>query len=124
MTFKELKNQIKEQQKELARKIRRGKFLRKPDNRRTSDITKEDKSLYYYKGYGGGSWYDVWKVKELSREYRHVHIAYCQFFNGTDYALIENPRDEYDHRPNMSTVDAYMNTWKEMIDEDVRRNAA
>lgn len=83
MTYKELKNKIKQEQKDLALKIRRGKYLRKPDNR-GNNITDEDKKLYYYGGY-----FDDWKVYSLSFQYRNKHIAYCSFFNNTPYHAIE-----------------------------------
>ena len=114
MTFKELKKQIKEEQKELARKIRRGKHLRKPDNR--VDLTKEDKELYltnYYKTV----YYDDFKVRSLCRNYRHKHIAYCHFFNNTMYSLIENPRS--DNKRNQDIIDHYIEGWKKELDEDV-----
>ena len=60
MTYKELKLEEKEYLKELAKKIRELKNKRKE----TSD------------GYVDGLW-------SLRGEYRHNHIAYCEFFNNT-----------------------------------------
>ena len=111
MTFKELKFKIKKEQKELALQIRRGKSLRKPDSR--TDVTKEDKKLYYY----GGSFED-WNVFLLSRKYRHRHIAYCTMFNNTQYGLIEQPR--YGNKPSSRDLDKYKKDWTELLDETVR----
>jgi hypothetical protein len=115
MTFKQLKSQIKEELKDHAQIIRRGKFLRKPKNR--IDVTKEDKKLYYY-----STWFDEYKVKMLSNDYRHKHIAYCHFFNGTDYGLIENPRS--DNKRNQKKVDAFIKHWSGELDEEVVCNCA
>jgi len=111
MTYKDLKNLIKEEQKTLALEIRRGKLLRKPDNRQ--DITEDDKDLYY--SYDG---FSCWKVESLSDDYRHKHIAYCQFFNNTSYDLIESPRD--DNKANTHAIDSYKNEWEDQLDEALR----
>lgn len=110
MTYKDLKNKIKEAQKILALQIRRGKFLRKPDNR--IDITENDKNLYYSKWDND---FSCWKVENLSDEYRHKHIGYCNLFNNTSYELIESPRDN--NKPNTSAIDSYKNEWKGQLDE-------
>lgn len=120
MTFKELKKSIKENQKELASTIRRGKFLRKPDNR--TDVTKEDKSLYWYTGYGGNTWFDDYKVRDLGQKYRHVHIAYCHFFNGTEYGMIES-ETRSDNKRNQAVIDDHIKTWESMIDEEIDEEA-
>lgn len=83
MTFKELRKRVKEEQKQLAKDIRRGKYLRKPSNR--TDITDDDKNLYYH--YGD---FETYMVEGLSWNYRHYHVAYCTFFNNTPYNLIES----------------------------------
>ena len=111
MTYKDLKKKIKEEQKALALEIRRGKFLRKPDNR--GDITEDDKDLYY--SYDG---FSCWKVDNLSNEYRHKHIAYCILFNNTPYGLIESPRD--DNKASTSTIDFYKKEWEDQLDEALR----
>jgi len=116
MTYKDLKNKIKEKQKTLALQIRRGKFLRKSCNR--VDITEDDKKLYY------SNWdndFSVWKVETLSDEYRHKHIAYCNLFNNTPYELIESPRDN--NKANTSAIDSYKNEWKGQLDEALRDSA-
>ena len=116
MTYKDLKNKIKEEQKALALDIRRGKFLRKPINR--TDVTEDDKDLYY------SSWDDDfsnWKVESLSDEYRHKHIAYCTFFNNTPYDLIESPRD--DNKADSRAIQSYMDEWEGQLDEALRHCA-
>ena len=110
MTFKELKLKIKEEQKTLALEIRRGKHLRKPDNR--TDITDDDKHLYYY----GGD-FEHWKVDIISNNYRHRHIAYCKMFNNTAYELIEQPR--HGNKPSSHDLDFYKKEWEGLLDETV-----
>jgi hypothetical protein len=80
MTFKELKNKIKEEQKTLAQEIKEYKA--------------ERKSSPY--GYVAG-------LYERQRDYRYTHIAYCEFFNNTPYEKIEKPRD--DNRPSRRWID-------------------
>jgi hypothetical protein len=83
MTYKELKNKIKEEQKALAKQITRGKFLRKLKNQSTQ--TEEEKKFY------GTTTNWIWhNTKSLSSEYRAIHIAYCTFFNNTPMEKIEN----------------------------------
>lgn len=119
MTFKELKTKIKEEQKQLAKQIRRGKFLRKPKNR--FNLTDEDKRLFFYR-------YSEYKEKffggviRLSNEYRHIHIAYCEFFNNTPYEKIEQPR--YNLYVNRPKIDKMKKDWENQIDEAVRSSAA
>ena len=83
MTYKELKNKIKEEQKNLASMIRRGKALRKQKNQTTQT---KDERLFY-----GDNTNRIWyKTKQLSAEYRAIHVAYCTFFNNTPMEMIEN----------------------------------
>jgi hypothetical protein len=120
MTFKQLKNQIKEEQKQLALKIRRGKFLRKPKNR--VDLTDNDKRLYFYRyqDYKDRFFTDTGK---LSLEYRHIHVAYCEFFNKTEYGMIEqNPR--FTMYFDRSYCERMKEHWESVIDEDVCSSAA
>lgn len=114
MTYKELKNKIKEEQKTLALQIRRGKYLRKPDHR--TDITKDDKKLYYY-----GSTFDDWNVHMLSQKYRHKHIAYCKMFNRTPYGQIEDPKKG--NSPSKKKIEEYENQWENLLDEALRISA-
>ena len=114
MTYKDLKNKIKEEQKDLALKIRRGKFLRKPKNR--TDVTKEDKKLFFY-----GSEFEPWEVKTLSRTYRHRHIIYCHMFNNTPYDKIEMPRDN--NSPEAYLLEKIRENWEKELDETLRNSA-
>lgn len=121
MTFKELKLKIKEEQKQLAQQITRGKYLRKPHRR--EDITDEDRSLYFYKSYNGDRYYyNQDRVENLSNTYRHIHIMYCNMFNGTPYDKIEQPRD--DNGPNGYLLDEIKKDWEAQIDEEALRNCA
>jgi hypothetical protein len=95
MTYKELKNKIKEEQKDLAQKIRELKGKRKE----VSD------------GYVQGLWH-------YQDDYRHTHIAYCQFFNNTPYGLIEQPRE--DNKPRKTKIQSHFTIWESKIDEALR----
>jgi hypothetical protein len=114
MTYKELKNKIKEEQKTLALQIRRGKYLRKPSHR--VDITKDDKKLFY-----SNNDFHAWKIDQLSSEYRHKHIAYCLMFNNTPYHLIEQPQEQ--NKPYKSKLESYKKEWEGKIDETLRNSA-
>ncbi len=118
MTFKQLKHKIKEEQKALAQLIKRGKQLRKPCNRK--DITEEDRS-HYYTAYGDSDGFSYWKIESLGDDYRHTHIAYCQFFNKTPYDMIERSCHE---DPRKSTIKNYMKNWESQIDEEALRDCA
>jgi hypothetical protein len=115
MTYKELKSQIKQELKEAAQSIRQGKVYRKPANRK--DMPKEHISKYCYT-YGQTTYYAQDKVNWLSNDFRHKHIAYCHFFNGTEYGLIENPRSGNERK--QSIIDAYIKSWESELDEVVR----
>ena len=107
MTFKELKKKIKEEQKELAQSIKLGKPLRKPSVYDKADGDSID------------AYHDMcWN----RREYRHTHIAYCQFFNNTPYALIEQPRDN--NLPDKTQVFVTTKKWEAEIDEETIRDCA
>lgn len=116
MNFKDLKNKIKEQQKQLAQKISRGKHLRKPKNR--TSPTKEDLFNYYWR-YDGESYYSGYEG--FCEEYRHKHILYCNMFNNTPYEKIEQPRD--DNRPNSYLLEKYRKEWEAELDEVVHNCA-
>ena len=104
MTFKELKLKIKEEQKDLAQSIKNGKTGRKPKNRTEENID-DFNDLPWYKN-----------------NYRHTHIAYCQFFNNTPYALIEQPRDN--NKPSSYQLDKFKQDWEAEIDEEALRDCA
>jgi hypothetical protein len=114
MTYKELKNKIKEEQKDLALKIRRGKYLRKPAHR--VNISDEDKKLYY--SYGD---FANWNVERLSQKYRHKHVVYCNMFNNTPYDKIEQPRDNNPLSSN--ELEKYKKEWTGLLDEALRDSA-
>ncbi len=98
MTFKELKLKIKEEQKSLAREIKEAKSKRK-------------ESQY---GYVDGLNYN-------RDQFRHKHIAYCQFFNKTPYGMIEQTCHE---DPRKSSIKSYMTNWESQIDEEALRYCA
>jgi len=97
MTFKELKYKIKEEQKSLAQKIKEQKSKRKE----SSD------------GYVLGLFNNRYN-------YRHFHIAYCQFFNNTPYDEIEKSCHEY---PNTDRINKLKKNWEIQIDEALRNCA-
>ena len=94
MNFKDLKNKIKEEQKQLAQTIRNQKSKRK-------DV------LYGY--VDGLDW--------NRDDYRHTHIAYCQFFNNTPYGMIEQTCHQ---DPRKSSIESLIKKWESELDEDVR----
>jgi len=101
MNFKELKNRIKQEQKDLAQKIRICKPLRKPKN--WDAASEETQKLCRWNDY--------------SREYRHRHIIYCNMFNSTSYDLIENPREN--NIPNGNLLLRIQKQWESELDEVV-----
>lgn len=98
MTYIELKN--KKEQKLLAEDIKIGKSGRKPKNR------KKEHASFYNNLY----WNRV--------NYRHKHIAYCEFFNNTPYEMIERP--SVHNKPNRSKIDSYKTEWMGLLDEAIR----
>jgi hypothetical protein len=92
MKFKELKKQIKEEQKELASKIRNLKSKRKQED----------------------SGYISTTQKRFT--FRHKHIAYCQFFNKTPYEKIER---SCNIEPNINIINKYVKEWYKEIEQDV-----
>lgn len=99
MTFKELKNKIKEDQKTLALKIRNGKSGRKP-SRRNSD--------------NNSDYYDLEWNQTI---YRYRHIVYCNMFNKTPYDAIEQPRDG--NNPSSYRLEQIEKDWKAQLDEAI-----
>lgn len=97
MTFKELKNKIKEEQKTLAQEIKEAKGKRK-------------ESQYGY----------VHGLDSKRNDYRHTHIAYCQFFNNTPYNMIEQSCHE---DPSKVKIKSHMTIWESKIDETNRKAA-
>lgn len=108
MTFKQQKQKIKEELKSIASDIRVGKFLRKP--RRFEKANAKDQKRAY-------------NLVGNQDTFRHMHIAYCMFFNRTPIEEIEKTKK---YRSSY-TIDKYMKEWKEKIEdyrEDVRDCAA
>ena len=108
MTRYELKNQTKQELKEVAINIRTLKNERKD----RKDGTKV-RAL----------WETEDHLDTLRRAYRHKHIAYCMFFNNTPYEEIERTCDE---GPCWGAVDGHKSNWEEEIEEheeDVRLSA-
>jgi len=100
MTYKELKNRIKEEQKSLAQAIRNGKSGRKPRNRNDDNIPD-------------------WNTLESNQHtYRHQHIVYCNMFNRTPYGLIEQPRDN--NTPSKYYLEQIQKQWESELDEALR----
>ena len=99
MTFKELKLQIKEEQKQLAIDIRIGKSGRKPKDY-NPDHKKYYDSLYYNR-----------------INFRHRHIAYCTMFNNTPYEKIENPSKF--NPANKNRIKKLKEDWESLLDETV-----
>jgi hypothetical protein len=103
MTYKDLKNKIKEEQKTLAHKIRICKPLRKPCNWEAAD--EETRKLCRWENY--------------SSNFRHRHIIYCHMFNNTPYDKIETTvRDN--NRPNGYLLDKIRKEWEDELDEALR----
>lgn len=91
MTFKELKKKIKEEQKSLAQNIKEKKGRRKKETN----------------GYVPG-------LETARIQYRHNHIAYCNFFNKTPYGIIEEKCHE---SPNTDRINELKKNWEIQIDE-------
>lgn len=103
MNFKDLKDKIKEEQKQLALQIRNGKSGRKPRNRCDDNINDFD------------------TLGWNQHDYRHRHIIYCNMFNNTPYDAIEQPSDT--HCPSSYQMDKIRNKWEAELDEDVCNSA-
>ena len=102
MTRKELKLEIKEEQKKLAELIKILKPARKPS------VYENDPELYdaIEKEHG-------W-LENLQWKYRHQHIMYCHIFNGTPYERIENPAEN--NRPDGHYLDKIRERWNSMME--------
>lgn len=97
MTFKELKNSIKKQLKETANTIRILKAARKPH------VYNSNPALYDKLG----------DLDSLRYNIRHKHIAYCMFFNGTEYGDIEKKCNE---KPYIGRIDQYKKEWSYIVE--------
>lgn len=99
MTYKELKQHIKEEQKTLAKAIKKGKSARKPDNRNEENI----------------GFYEALFWNRIN--YRYKHVAYCNMFNNTPYEKIEQPRDC--NKINKNRLDEIKKDWESLLDEQI-----
>lgn len=115
MTFKQLKNKIKNEQKTLAQLISRGKYLRKPKNR--TNLTIEDN--IFISTYGYLNHIEL----RLRNEYRYKHIVYCNMFLNTPYEHIERSTKS-NNKINSRILDKYRTEWESQIDEETIRNCA
>ena len=106
MTRKEAKQKAKEELKEMAKQIRFGKFIRKPKH--LQSITDEQKEQF------SGIIEKPWRLDSIRWDYRHKHIAYCQYFNNTPYERIELHCKE---KPFFDTISIYKEKWEGQIDE-------
>jgi hypothetical protein len=97
MTFKELKNKTKKQLKETANTIRILKAARKPHVYNSNPV------LYNSMG----------SLDSHRYNYRHKHIAYCMFFNRTEYEVIEKKCNE---NPYIGLVDQYKKEWTYIVE--------
>jgi hypothetical protein len=110
MTRKELKLKIKNEQKQLAKKIRQCRPLRKPDAYQAAPLELQNQCR-------------SWSREQLSWEYRHRHIIYCNMFNGTPYERIERiVRD--DNNPSSRFLEKIRNEWESELDEEAIRDCA
>lgn len=100
MTYKELKNKIKQEQKSLALQIRNGKSGRKPSRR-----SEDNQTDYNY-------------LERNQYDYRHRHIVYCEMLNNTPYEKVEQPRD--DNKPSKYRLEKIQKEWMGLLDEAVR----
>jgi hypothetical protein len=87
MFFIKLKNQVKTELKILAKEIQQEKQNFKNNKNIKSSI----------------------KLENLKNAYRNKHIAYCQFFNHTNYDQIEIPK--YNNFPDGYIINNIKNNW-------------
>ena len=118
MTYKELKNKIKEEQKEFSRRISRAKWLRRPSHRK--DMTEEEKEIFISIS-KDGEYFSEWKIARLSWDFRHRHIVYCTMFNNTPYQKIESPSKS--NKPDSRRLDLHKKEWEGQLDEALHNNS-
>ena len=99
MTFKETKQKIKNELTIIAEQIKRGKAVRKP---------------HIYEEAGESDRNANGKLFMNRIDFRHIHIAYCEFFNRTPRAMIEIPREN--NMPNSNKIDSFKKAWDLMIE--------
>ena len=96
---KQLKLKIKEEQKQKASSIRLLKLARKPK------VFDENPTLYRSLG----------DLDSLRYHYRHIHIAYCEYFNNTSYEDIERKCDD---PPSENYINKLMTEWINHVKEN------
>lgn len=102
MNFKETKQKIKDELINIATQIRRGKAVRKP--RIYAEAGASDRLA-------NGNLF-------MNRiEFRHMHIAYCEFFNRTARSSIEQPSTY--NKPFDTRIDSYKKVWESMIEIEI-----
>lgn len=99
-------NELKVELKELAKKIRKSKFLFKHGQR-----TRDFKPFEEFAGNGCGEYI----LQDLSYEFRYKHIAYC-ISRGTSLERIEGEDATLDHN-----MEKYLSELKIKIQEDMNR---
>jgi hypothetical protein len=109
--------------KELASEIREKKLASKSCQREL-----QAKNLY-----ASECWYEAQQVqktygirydydyRELSRDYRHHHIAYC-LIRGRQYEQIEKPAP--DNLPDMTLINSIVNEMRIALDEEAKNEQA
>lgn len=105
MTKKEVKQQVKTQIKVLAKSLTTLKASRKEGKRngRALDSIVSD-------------------ILRKKYEVRHLHVAYCLFFNGTDYNDIER-KVACDNHPSEYVINKHTAEWEQSIQEEANEEA-
>ena len=119
MTYKELKIKIKEEQKVLAHRISRAKWLRRPSHRK--DMTEEEKKSFISIDSKDVEYFSEWKIARLSWDYRHRHIVYCTMLNNTPYQKIERPSKS--NKPDSRRLELHRKEWEGQLDETLHNNS-
>lgn len=99
MTRKQLFSKIKEEQKEIARKIRKLKNSRKKDKRHGREL-----------------WCIECDIFRLKWTFRHIHIVYCEM-RGRTREQIECPRES--NKASQYKIDSIKEEWDKQLDENV-----
>lgn len=92
MVFILLKNEVKQELKNLTKQIQDEKFSIKYKNNKDKKILS-----------------NLNKLEKLKYQYRNKHIAYCQFFNNTNYNQIEVPNNN--NYPNGFLIEENKSNW-------------
>lgn len=98
--MKELLNKMKEDLKSDAKELRK---------------LKDDSKDHQRKNYGAHNWTALCKMEDAKRDYRHLHIAYCEL-RGTPREMIEQPRDG--NEPDDTLIQTYKDHYLELFKDD------